>query len=55
MLFQSNIPIYTTKTGDVVIWQHEGQRLAKIANLNANNSAVSSSNEFVPKRFIHNL
>lgn len=52
LLFQANIPIYTTKTGDVVIYQQQNSQTAHVYNLISDNTGVSSENEFVPKRFV---
>lgn len=52
LLFQANIPIYTTKTGDVVIYQQHSSNRAHVYNLKSDNTGVSSENEFIPKRFL---
>lgn len=51
MLYQAKIPLYTTKTGDVIIAQRAGESAASIINLNADNESVSSQSSFVPNRF----
>lgn len=50
MLHELNIPIFTTKTGDVLIYQNEGYK-AVIHNLISDNTKESSRYQFVPKRF----
>jgi competence protein ComEC len=51
MLFDADIPLYTTKTGDVIIYQKEGDTTATTLNMKADNGAISSQITFTPKRF----
>ncbi|MDN3548959.1 ComEC/Rec2 family competence protein [Mucilaginibacter aquaedulcis] len=54
MLYEANIPIYTTKTGDIIITQREDESAASIFNLNQDNNGVSSQSSFIPKRYQQN-
>lgn len=51
MLYQSGIRLFTTKTGDVLIYQRIGNTYAEVYNLISNNTQLSSAYTFLPKRF----
>lgn len=52
ILYQQNVDLFTTKTGDVVIesiGKHTGK--FKVKNLKANSSQLSSTREYISKRY----
>jgi len=49
MLYEANIPLYTTKTGDVFIYKTTDNPNARAVNFNADNNGVSSEHYFTPK------
>ncbi|MCE7864280.1 MAG: hypothetical protein DYG99_12140 [Bacteroidetes bacterium CHB5] len=51
LLHELDIPIFTTKTGDVIVYQESGQAKAIIHNLISDNTKESSKYQFTPKRF----
>lgn len=51
MLHKLDIPVFTTKTGDVLIYQEAGSDEAFIHNLISDNTKESSKYYFTPKRF----
>lgn len=51
MLHELDIPIFTTKTGDVIVYQESGTDKAIVYNLISDNTQVSSKKQFTPKRF----
>lgn len=51
LLYEHNIPIYTTKTGDVFIVHKKGERESEVYNLISDNDKVSSTKKFSPKRY----
>lgn len=51
MLYELGISIFTTKTGDVVVYQESGTDKAIVYNLISDNTQVSSKKQFIPKRF----
>jgi competence protein ComEC len=48
MLYKAGIPIFTTKTGDVLVYLQVGSQRAYILNLKSNNYDISSNTYFVP-------
>jgi competence protein ComEC len=51
LLSSRNIPLYTTKTGDIIIQQLAGENTATIFNLIGDNTEINSTKQFFPKRF----
>jgi competence protein ComEC len=51
MLYELNIPLFTTKTGDVIVYQEMDSSKAIIYNLISDNTQVSTKKQFTPKRF----
>lgn len=51
LLTNRNIPFITTKDGDVIIQQLEGESVAKVINLISNNTVIKDVSNFTPKRF----
>lgn len=51
MLHKLDIPVFTTKTGDVLIYQQAGSEKAIIHNLISDKTRESSRYQFTPKRF----
>ena len=57
LLHQRQIPLYTTKTGDIIIeslYPHDGSRY-RVANLIANSSRLSSERILFTKKAIHQV
>lgn len=50
LLYQNNIPLYTTKTGDVHVVHEKGVTESQIFNMMSDNGNVSSKSKFTPKR-----
>lgn len=50
LLYQNNIPLYTTKTGDVHVVHEKGVTETQIYNMMSDNGYVSSKSKFTPKR-----
>jgi len=50
LLYKKQIPLYTTKTGDIWILHKKGEDLSGIYNMKSDNTDVSSSATFRPKR-----
>ncbi|SHO59929.1 hypothetical protein [Algoriphagus zhangzhouensis] len=51
ILFKLKIPVFTTKTGDIIIYQQIGSSRAEVFNLISDNLKLSSKGTFTPKRF----
>ncbi|MFN0293016.1 ComEC/Rec2 family competence protein [Pedobacter helvus] len=51
MLFHTGTRLFTTKTGDVVIYQRTNEWNASVYNMKMDNYGLSSSGEFTPKRW----
>lgn len=52
ILSQRNIPLMTTKRGDVIIYQLENMNTSVAVNMAGNNEIEESREGFIPKRFI---
>jgi len=50
LLFEKNIPLYTTKTGDVFVVHKKGETQSTVYNLMSDNEQISSTKSFSPKR-----
>lgn len=52
VLYELGVPVFTTKTGDILIESLPNHRKAfRVTNLNANSTGISSQRDFVSKKF----